>query len=67
MELLDFLKEHWVVILTTLACVMVLIIRLVPTSKTADVLRKILQLIDFFIPDRKKGGGKFISKLTSRD
>ena len=66
-NLLSFISEHWVAILTTLACVIVLVIRLIPTSKTADALRKILELIDFIIPDRKKGGGKFTSKSVSRD
>ena len=66
-ELLEFLSVHYMAILTTFACVIVLAIRLIPTSKTADVLRKILELFDFIIPDRKKGGGKFTSKSVSRD
>lgn len=67
-QLLEFLQEHYIAILTTLACVIYFILRFVKTGKSYDFLRWLLSLIDYFIPDRKSGGDhKFISKTRIRD
>lgn len=67
-ELLSFLQEHSMAILTLLACIIYFALRFIKTDRSYDFLRWILSLIDYFIPDRKSGGDhKFISKTRIRD
>ena len=55
--LLQFLTENWEAILVAVIPLLEFISRLWPTSKAGGITRKILDIIFFFIPDRKKGGG----------
>jgi len=66
-ELLEFLSVHYIAILTLLSCVIYFALRFTKTGRSYDFLRWLLSLIDYFVPDRKTGGSKFISKTRIRD
>lgn len=68
-ELISFLQEHYTAILALLACIIYFVLRFVKTGKSYDFLRWLLNFLDTFklTPDRKSGGGKWISRRSLRD
>ena len=55
---MDFLKENWVALLLGLIAFAEVVTRLTPTKKDDTVLNWVKQILDVFIPNLKKGGGK---------
>ena len=55
--LLQMLSENWEAILIAVIPLLEFVSRLYPTSKAGGIVRKVLDVIFFFIPDKKKGGG----------
>ena len=54
---MDFIKEHWVVLLFGLIAFIEVITRLTPTTKDDTVIQWIKQILNVIIPNRAKGGG----------
>lgn len=53
----QFIQEHWVALLLALLAFIEVIVRLTPTEKDNRIFTIVKNIIDFFIPNRKKGGG----------
>lgn len=66
-DIIEFLKLHGIALSTLLVCIIYFALRFIKTGKSYDFLRWLLNLIDYFIPDRKSGGGKWISRRDLRD
>ena len=68
-ELLDFLTEHGVAMLSLLASVIYFSLRFIKTERSYDFVRWLLNIIDNFIltSDRKSGGGKFVNRVKNVD
>jgi len=55
----EFLITNWQVILFAVVIPLAWsIVRLTPTEKDDKILKTIVGIINFLVPDRKKGGGK---------
>ena len=67
MELLEFLQKHWVLLLTGVICLSEIIVRLTPSQKDNSILNKVLNIVDFLLPNLRKDGGKFVNKIRTRD
>jgi len=57
LSFIDALKENWQVVVLALIGLAEVIVKLTPTEKDNSILKKILDLLFFFIPNLKKGGG----------
>lgn len=57
--MLEFILNHWVVLLIALLSFVEVIVRLTPTKKDDTIFEIVKRIINIFIPNRKKGGGKF--------
>jgi len=57
--MLQFIKENWVVLLAALLAFIEVIVRLTPTEKDNTIFAIVKRIIDLFIPNRKKSGGRF--------
>lgn len=55
---LNFIIEHWLSISSIL---LLIILRVIPTEKNRDIAKGILKLLDYIVPNLKKGGGKHLS------
>lgn len=53
-EIFDFIKEHWGASLCGLFIFNWIIIKLTPTEKEDQLLKLIVDLLQYFIPDRRK-------------
>lgn len=57
--MIEFLKENWGTILFSVVIPLAwAVVRLTPTEKDDKILKTIVGIINFILPDRKKGGGK---------
>lgn len=59
-NLLDFITEHWAAISVLILAIG---IRVIPTEKNYDILKNIVRIIDYIIPNLKKGGGKHTIRI----
>ena len=57
--MLQFIQEHWVVLLLALLAFIEVIVRLTPTEKDNTIFAIVKRIINLFIPNRKKTGGFF--------
>ncbi len=55
---MEFLKNNWVPLLLGLIGLAEVVTRLTPTKKDDSILEWVKKLLDVFIPNLKKGGGK---------
>ena len=55
---MDFIKDYWMPLLLGLIGLAEVVTRLTPTKKDDTVLNWVKQLLDVFVPNLKKGGGK---------
>lgn len=58
-DFVHFITENWKVIVSALIPVIWVIVRLTPTKKDDFILKILVKILELFIPDIKKGGGKF--------
>ena len=61
-ENLQFIVENWGSLLSGLMAFIWIIVRLTPTKKDDVVFGIIKKILDLFIPDRKRGGGRHVKK-----
>ena len=61
----EFIKLNWEYILSAIIFGAELIVRLTPSKKDNSILNWVVKGVDFFLPNRKKLGGKF--KLKSKE
>lgn len=59
MEIIEFLKINWQLILGVLAGVYELVIRIKPTLKSKSIFNLLAFIFDSTIPNRASGGGSF--------
>lgn len=57
MNLVDFLKENWIALIGGLIALAEVVVKLTPTEKDNSILKKIIDILFFFIPNLKSGGG----------
>lgn len=60
----DFMKQNWGVLLMGFLSFLELIVRLTPTEKDNSILNFISKLLNYILPNLKKGGERFM--LTSK-
>lgn len=58
---MDVLKEHWPELLIGLMAFLKVVVNLTPSEKDNKIFAWLDKLIDIFIPNNKKGGGKHVS------
>jgi hypothetical protein len=55
--MLEFLQGNWMQLLAGVIALAEVVVRLTPSEKDNSVLKKILNILFFFIPNLKKNGG----------
>jgi hypothetical protein len=55
--MLELLKENYIPLLAGLIAFAEVIVRITPSEKDNSILKKITDILFFFIPNLKKGGG----------
>ena len=55
--MIEFLKENWMPLVGALIAFAEVIVRLTPSEKDNSVLKKILDILFFFVPNLRQGGG----------
>lgn len=55
---MEFVMENLTEIVYAVLTVAWVVVRITPTKKDNDILTVIQKIVDYIIPNRKKGGGK---------
>ena len=55
--MIDFIKNNWVFIITSLIGIAEIIVRLTPTKKDNSIVNIIKQIFDVIIKNKKAAGG----------
>lgn len=55
--MIDFIKDHWIVLLFGLLAFVEIVIRLTPTKKDDSILNFIMKIVNFLIPNHKRNSG----------
>lgn len=55
--MIELLKSNWIELLTALMGLIAVIVRLTPTEKDNDIFNFVKKILDFILPNFKKGGG----------
>ena len=56
---MELLQDNLTPLILAIMALLEVVVRLTPTKKDNTVLEVVQRIISIFIPNRKKGGGKF--------